>query len=176
MFVRSAVLLAFVVAPPLFAQAPGSSRSPDSEVRGQWSTVSKYLARSAAAVPESSYVYKPIATVRSFGQLIAHVAGSQMMFCAAALGETVPKEDDFEKRTMSKAELVAALDASNTYCTRAYAVPSSKLGGPVEMFGQHFTRGGMLVINATHDNEHYGNVVTYMRMLGLVPPSSQPAQ
>lgn len=176
MFVRSAVLLAFVVAPPLFAQAPGSSRSADSEVRDQWSTVSKYLARSAAAVPESAYVYKPVATVRSFGQLIAHVAGSQMMFCAAALGDTVPKEDDFEKRTMSKAELVAALDASNTYCSRAYAVPSAKLGGPVEMFGQHFTKGGMLVINATHDNEHYGNVVTYMRMLGLVPPSSQPTQ
>lgn len=176
MLLRPVLLLALFVAPPLTAQAPGSSRSADSEVRDQWITVSKYLARSAAAVPESSYAYKPVATVRSFGQIIAHVAGSQMMFCAAALGETVPAEDAFEKRTMSKAELVAALDASNTYCARAYQVPSSQLGGPVEMFGQHFTRGGMLVLNATHDNEHYGNVVTYMRMLGMVPPSSQPAQ
>ena len=176
MFVRSAILLAFVVAPPLFAQAPGSSRSADSEVRDQWSTVSKYIARSATAVPESSYTYKPVSTVRTFAQLIAHVAGSQMMFCAAALGEKVPAEDDFEKRTMSKAELVAALDASNVYCARAYALASSRLNGPVEMFGQHFTQGGMLVLNATHDNEHYGNIVTYMRMLGLVPPSSQPAQ
>jgi uncharacterized damage-inducible protein DinB len=50
------------------------------------------------------------------------------------------------------------------------------LGGPVEMFGEHFTQGGLLLMNATHDNEHYGNVVTYMRMMGLVPPSSQPAQ
>lgn len=145
-------------------------------MRDQWNIASKYLSRSAAAVPESSYAYKPVATVRSFGQIIAHVAGSQMMFCAAALGEPVPAEDAFEKRTMSKAELVAALDASNTYCARAYQVPSSQLGGPVEMFGQHFTRGGMLILNATHDNEHYGNVVTYMRMLGMVPPSSQPAQ
>lgn len=178
MFFRSAMLLALIVAPPLFAQAPGSPlRSPDSEVRDQWNTVSKYLARSAAAVTESSYGYKPVATVRSFGQIVAHVAGSQMMFCAAALGEPVPKEDDFEKRTtMSKAELIAALDASNTYCARAYQVPSSQLGGPVEMFGQHFTKGSILLLNATHDNEHYGNIVTYMRMLGLVPPSSQPAQ
>lgn len=176
MFFRPAMLLAFVVAAPVFAQAPGSPlRSPDSEVRGQWNVVSKYLARSAAAVPESSYGYKPVATVRSFGQLVAHVAGSQMMFCAAALGESVPAEDDFEKRTMSKAELVAALDASNAYCARAYEVPSSQLGGPIEMFGQHFTKGGILLLNATHDNEHYGNIVTYMRMLGLVPPSSQPA-
>ena len=176
MFVRITLLLAFVVAPPLFAQAPGSSRSADSEVRDQWSTVSKYLVRSAAAVPESSYTYKPIATVRSFGQLIAHVAGSQMMFCAAALGEAIPKEDDFEKRTMSKIELGNALDASNAYCARAYAVPSSNLGGSVELFGQHYTKGGMLLLNATHDNEHYGNIVTYMRMLALVPPSSQPAK
>ncbi len=177
MLIRPAILLAFVIAPPLFAQAGSSpARSPDSEVRDQWSTVSKYLARSAAAVPESSYGYKPVATVRSFGQIVAHVAGSQMMFCAAALGETVPKEDDFENRTMSKAELVSAIDASNTYCARAYAVPTSQLAGAVELFGQHWTKGGLLILNANHDNEHYGNVVTYMRMLGQVPPSSQPAQ
>jgi uncharacterized damage-inducible protein DinB len=144
-------------------------------VRDQWQGASTYLTRSAAAVPESSYTYRPVATVRSFGQLIAHVAGSQMMFCAAALGEPVPKEDDFEKRTMSKAELVDALTASNTYCARAYALPSSQLGGSIDMFGQHFTKGGILLLNATHDNAHYGNVVTYMRMLGYVPPSSQPA-
>jgi uncharacterized damage-inducible protein DinB len=99
-----------------------------------------------------------------------------MMFCAAVLGEPVPTEDNFEKRTMSKAELVKALDESNAYCARAYAVPSSGLNGTVDMFGQHFTKGALLILNATHDNEHYGNVVTYMRMLGMVPPSSQPAQ
>ncbi len=174
MLVRPALLLALVLAPPLLAQGT-PSRSADAEVRDQWVTVSKYLARSAAAVPESSYGYKPVATVRSFGQLVAHVAGSQMMFCAAALGEAVPKEDDFEKRTMSKAELVKALDESNSYCARAYAVASSQLGGSVEMFGQHWSKGALLILNATHDNEHYGNMVTYLRMLGMVPPSSQPA-
>jgi uncharacterized damage-inducible protein DinB len=177
MMIRPAILMAFVVVSPMFAQSASSSaRSADSDVRDQWSTVSKYLTRSAEQVPETSYAYKPVATVRSFGQLVAHVAGSQMMFCAAALGEAVPKEDDFEKRTMSKAELVKALDESNTYCARAYAVAGPQLNGPVEMFGQHLTKGGLLVLNATHDNEHYGNMVTYMRMLSLVPPSSQPAQ
>jgi len=176
MLLRPLLLLTFVVAPPLLAQGAGAPRSADSEVRDQWVTVSKYLFRAAEAVPESSYAYKPVATVRSFGQLIAHVAGSQMMFCAAALGEKVPTEDAFEKRTMSKAELVAALDESTKYCMRAYNLPSSSLGGPVEMFGQHFTKGALLIENANHDNEHYGNIVTYMRMLGMVPPSSQPAQ
>ena len=168
------VLLALVVASPLMSQTASQTRSPDSEVRDQWVTVSKYLSRAAAAVPESSYAYKPVATVRSFGQLVAHVAGSQRMFCAMVLAEPVPKEDDFEKRTMSKTELVAALDASNAYCERAYQTPSSQLGAEVAMFGQHYTKGAVLLLNATHDNEHYGNVVTYMRMLGMVPPSSQP--
>jgi hypothetical protein len=131
MLIRRVILLAVVMAPPLFAQSGSSSsaRSADSEVRDQWSSVSQYLARSAAAVPESSYVYKPVATVRSFGQLVAHVAGSQMMFCAAALGEPVPPEDDFEKRTMSKAELVKALEQSNTYCARA-ALDQGRIADP----------------------------------------------
>ncbi|MEO7042791.1 MAG: DinB family protein [Gemmatimonadaceae bacterium] len=175
MLLRPVLLLTLVVAAPLMAQTASPTRSPDSEVRDQWVTVSRYLSRAAAAVPESSYAYKPVATVRSFGQLVAHVAGSQRMFCAMVLGEPVPKEDDFEKRVMSKTELVAALDASNAYCARAYQTPSSQLDVAVEMFGQHYTKGGVLLLNATHDNEHYGNVVTYMRMLGMVPPSSQPA-
>lgn len=177
MLFRPALVLALIVSPPLLAQsAMAPARSADAEVTGQWNQVSKYLARSAAMVPESSYSYKPVQTVRSFGQLVAHVAGSQMMFCGAVLGDKIPAEDDFEKRTMSKAELVKALDESNTYCARAYAVPGVQLVGPIDMFGQHWTKGGLLILNATHDSEHYGNVVTYMRMLGMVPPSSMPAQ
>ena len=175
MLLRTA-LLALVAASPLMAQTTSPTRSPDSEVRDQWVTVSTYLSRAGAAVPESSYAYKPVATVRSFDRLVAHVAGSQRMFCAIVLDEPVPKEDDFEKRTMSKAELVAALDASNSYCARAYEIPTSQLGAAVKMFGQQYTKSGVLLLNATHDNEHYGNVVTYMRMLGMVPPSSQPTQ
>lgn len=174
MLFRPVLLLSVLAASPLMGQTASPTRSPDSEVRDQWVTVSKYLSRAAAAVPESSYAYKPVATVRSFGQLVAHVAGSQRMFCAMVLGEAVPKEDDFEKRTMSKAELVTALDASNAYCARAYQTPPSQLGAEVEMFGQRYTKGAVLLLNATHDNEHYGNVVTYMRMLGMIPPSSQP--
>lgn len=176
MLIRSVILATVFTASPLLAQSSSSSaRSADSEIHDQWVTVSKYLARSAAAVPESSYSYKPTTTVRSFGQIVAHVAGSQMMFCAASLGETVPEEDAFEKRNMSKTELVRALDESNTYCARAYEQKASELDGPVDIFGQHVTRGALLIYNATHDNEHYGNIVTYMRMLGMVPPSSQPA-
>ena len=125
-------------------------------------------------MPESKYGYKPTPEVRSFGELIGHVAGSQLMFCAIALGEKAPAEDAVEKAATSKADLVKALDASNAYCARAYAQSDAAVSQSVSLFGSTQTRLYTLLINATHDNEHYGNIVTYMRLNGMVPPSSQP--
>lgn len=189
MLTRSALLLALLAAPALaqsgaasnparapHADAHPAAWSPETDLRANWRSTARFLSRAATAVPESSYSYRPVATVRTLGQILAHVAGSQRMFCAAVLGETMPAEDDIEKKTLSKAELVKALDESTTYCERAYAAPPAQLGATLELFGQHFTRGGLLILNATHDDEHYGNIVTYMRMLGMVPPSSQPAR
>ena len=136
--------------------------------------VTRFLSRSTSAVPDSLFVYKPVATVRTFGQLIAHVAGAQRMFCAASLGEHAPPEDDLEKSLIAKTDLVKALDESNAYCARAYALPAARLRESVELFGKRRTKESVLLMNVTHDYEHYGNVVTYMRLLGLVPPSSQP--
>ena len=174
---RATLLLSLAIAVPLHAhaQAATGSNTSESDLRYQWTGVSTYLSRAAAAVPDSSYAYKPTSTVRSFGEVIAHVAGSQKMFCAAALGETIPAENAVEKASTSKADIVKALNESNTYCARAYALPASKLTGDVKLFGQTFSKRAVLMLNMGHDNEHYGNVVTYMRMLGMVPPSSQPA-
>ena len=175
---RPALLFVIAAASPLSAQPRGAAAeavpSRNADMRQTWTEVSAFLARSAAAVPDSSYAYKPVATVRSFGELIAHVAGSQRMFCAASLGEPGPREDEIEKSMTSKADLVKALDASNKYCARAYLLPSARLTGTVEFFGKQHSKESVLLMNITHDYEHYGNVVTYMRMLGMVPPSSQP--
>lgn len=173
---RATLLLSLALAVPLHAHAQAATaRTSETDVHDLWTDVSAYLSRAAVAVPDSSYAYKPASTVRSFGEVIAHVAGSQKMFCAAALGETIPAENAVEKASTSKADIVKALNESNTYCARAYALPASKLTGSVKLFGRTFTKRAVLMINMGHDNEHYGNVVTYMRMLGMVPPSSQPA-
>ena len=176
--IAPALLLAAAAA-PLGAQArsgtAATASSPGTVLRQTWSEVSAYLTRSAAAVPDSSYAYKPTPAVRSFGQLVAHVAGAQQMYCAAALGERAPAEGDAEAAGGSKADLAKALDASNAVCARAYALPASRLTETVQLFGGPKTRSTVLLMNVTHDYEHYGNVVTYLRLLGLVPPSSQPA-
>ena len=93
--------------------------------------------------------------------------------CAAALGDKQPAEDAVEKAATSKAALVTALKASTAYCEKAYAISAASAGAPVEMFGDKSTKVGALALNAVHDGEHYGNIVTYMRMKGMVPPSSK---
>lgn len=154
----------------LRAQAPSHA----AQARDLWKGVIGYLNEAAKELPDSLYGYRPTPDVRSFGELFAHVAGSQKMFCAMALGEKVPAEDDVEKSAKTKTEIVAALDASNAYCERAYAQKDPQLTPTVDMFGMKQPRFFALIVNAAHDDEHYGNVVTYMRMNKMVPPSSRP--
>ena len=142
-----------------------------------WTNTIGYITKAAEQVPESSYSYRPTPAVRTFGQLIGHIAGSQHMFCAAATGDKPSAEDDIEKTATTKAALVAALKASTDYCQKAYAMADADaLKRPVEMFGMKVNGMFAILENTAHDNEHYGNIVTYMRMLGMVPPSSQPQQ
>lgn len=142
-----------------------------------WTTVIGYVTAAAEQMPDSSYAYHPVPGVRTFGQLVAHLAGSQHMFCAAALGNKPSAEDDIEKTTTSKAALVAALKASTEYCQKAYALSDAEaLKRTTKLFGREQTALWALLANTSHDDEHYGNIVTYMRMLGMVPPSSQPAR
>lgn len=171
MLKRTLVLLV-LAASPLVAQ--GGPARPMSDAQMLWEGVAAYLVQSATDMPAEKYSYKPTPAVRSFGEIIGHVAGSQNMFCAMALGEKAPEEDAVEKSATTKEALVAALKASNDYCRKAYAQNDDALGGMVDVFGQQRSKRFTLLMNATHDNEHYGNLVTYLRMNGMVPPSSRP--
>jgi uncharacterized damage-inducible protein DinB len=156
------------------ASAPRSAADPSiAALRDNWKQVSDFITAAATELTEAEYAYRPVATVRTFGELIGHVAGAQNMMCAAALGEPQPAEDAVESTAKTKAALVAALRASNAYCARAYAITAASAGIATELFGSPTTRAGALALNAVHDGEHYGNIITYMRMMGKVPPSSR---
>jgi uncharacterized damage-inducible protein DinB len=164
------VLLGVAPSHPVAPTAP-SALAADREV---WTIVMGYVTAAADQVPDSSYSYRPVPTVRTFGQVIAHIAGSQDMFCAQALGANVNDPDVIERSTTGKAALVAALKASIEHCQKAYAMTDADaMKQPVKMFAGERTALWALLYNTVHDDEHYGNVVTYMRMLGMVPPSSQ---
>lgn len=131
-----------------------------------------WLIRSAEQMPEQHFSFKPTPEVRSFAELMGHVANANYIFCAGAIGDEDPNDTDYEKVT-SKTELVAAVRASFQYCDAAYDMPDAESLEQVTFFGQSGTRLWVLMFNVSHDMEHYGNVVTYMRLKGLVPPSSQ---
>ena len=132
------------------------------------------MIKSAEQMPEENYSFKATAEVRSFGQLIGHVANANYMFCSMVLGEKSPSAVDIEKTATTKAALVEAIKASFAYCDKAYAISDAEGLKDVTLFGMKTNKVGVLSFNSAHDMEHYGNIVTYFRLMGMVPPSSQP--
>ena len=160
-------------AAPLVAQSAAPSTSAVATSRDLWEQLSGWFTTAAAEAPESLYAFRPKPEVRSFGQLVGHVAGAQYLICGAAMGEPPSKEHDIEKTKTTKADLVAALKASNDYCAKAYSQSDQTAQGQTKLFGETRTRLYAPTLNATHDGEHYGNMVVYLRLNGIVPPSSR---
>ena len=168
---RSTLVLAAVLA--TFPVAVEAQSAAVNTSKALWQQLTGYITAVAEETPESLYAYKPAPEVRSLGQLIGHVAGAQYLICSAALGEPPREEDSIERSMTKKADLVAALKASTEYCARAYAQTDAAAQGKTRLFGQEQTRLYALTLNATHNGEHYGNLVTYLRINKIVPPSSR---
>ena len=157
----------------LVAQAPAGN-SISAAIKSNWTSAAKNLTASAALMPETNYSFKPVYTVRTFGQILAHVAGANYLFCSAAKGEKSPHEEgEFEKSATTKAAIDKALADSIAYCDAVYAgladsTANAAAGAPFKM-----SRSGVLISNIGHVSEHYGNLVTYFRIKGIVPPSSR---
>jgi len=155
LFFLAAWSAALAGAEPLGAQAP--SNDPAAAVRFGFNEVSGWVTKAADLVPADKYAYKPVGTVRSYGQLVAHVADAYGYYCGQAAGRDMKWSDANEKGKTDKAtvttKLKQALDACNAVYAGAGKFPP-------------------LMANVAHTNLHYGNIITYMRMMGLVPPSS----
>ena len=136
--------------------------------------VSAWIERAAEKMPEEEYAFKPDPAVRSFGQILGHVADANYSFCSGVLGESSPSPG-IEKTKATKAELRVALHDAFVYCNRAYdALTDASANETVKAYGQERNKLGVLWFNASHNLEHYGNLVVYMRVKGIVPPSSEP--
>ena len=132
------------------------------------------LLRSAEKMPEENYSFKPTDAVRSYGQILGHVVDVQYSFCSAVRGEKDPNPY-IEKTKTSKADLIAALKDVFAYCDPAYEGVTDTSGAIlIKHLGMPSTRLGLLNGNILHMIEHYGNLVTYMRLKNIVPPTSEP--
>jgi uncharacterized damage-inducible protein DinB len=157
----------------LFAGSLSAQNAATADVKTLWGIVSVNLVKSAEKVPEESYAFKPSHDIRSFGQLVGHAADAAYMFCAAAKGEQRAPAN-VEKEKSGKPELVAAIKDAVNYCNSVIdAMDDAKGMEKVKLFGFEMTRLGILNFNSMHSDEHYGNMVTYMRIRGIVPPSSE---
>lgn len=163
--------VAWSPAPADPSPAPQDPLSKD--VRSDYQRIRDYFIRSSEKMSDADYSFKPSPDVRTFAQQIAHVADDQYNLCAPALGETrkaayTAIEDSLSK----KADLVPALKEAFAYCDRAYEGLTDASGAQPSL-GKARNRFSMLNWNLWHTWEHYGNIVVYLRMKGLVPPSSE---
>jgi len=157
---------------PAAQSAPPANPITASE-RGFYSFVSTAVVGAAQKMPEENYSFKPTPEVRTFGQLVGHVADASYMFCSQAIGEA-NTANDIEKTKTSKADLVAALKDGVAYCNKAFdSMTDAKGSEMVKLFNFNIAKLTVFSINTAHTDEHYGNMVTYLRLKGIVPPTSE---
>ena len=170
-------ILLCLVALPAFSQEKQSSDNPFSAINKRgYERTKEILLRSAEKMPQENYSFRPVDTVRTYGQIIGHVADAQYLFCSTASGEKNP-DLKIEKTKTSKADLVAALKDGFAYCDKVYdAMTDAAATQTVKFFGNDVPKFAVLSVNIGHNMEHYGNLVTYMRIKGIVPPTSEQGQ
>jgi uncharacterized damage-inducible protein DinB len=142
-------------------------------------SIRRNLAEAAESMPAADYAFKPTPQVRSFGEVIGHVINANFLFCSQAKGEKSPGTQNYERAT-DKAVLVKALNDALAYCDETYSgTTDANFNTLVTVAGpkpSQAGRGSVLMFNTTHNNEHYGNIVVYLRLKGLVPPSTARVQ
>jgi uncharacterized damage-inducible protein DinB len=182
------IVMSFVVgvlAAPAFAQTGGTGAAPSQPAtasgilvrlaQGAWANAKRDMVESADQMPEADYGFKPADNVRTFGQILAHVADSNNFYCARSKGEPPPVADGtFEKTATTKAAIVKALRDSVAYCDAVYAALTPASAAEMVKAGNNqIPRVQPLFSNASHNVEHYGNLVTYFRIKKMVPPSTK---
>jgi uncharacterized damage-inducible protein DinB len=170
-------ILLCLLALPALSQEKQSSDNPFSAINKRgYERTKGILLRSAEKMPEEDYTFKPVDTVRTYGQIIGHLADAQYLFCSTASREKNP-DLKIEKTKTSKADLVGALKDGFAYCDKVYdAMTDAAAIQTVTFFGNDVPKFAVLSVNIGHNMEHYGNLVTYMRIKGIVPPTSEQGQ
>lgn len=180
MFAAAAVAaLSFAQAPP----TPGQPPLPGvvAEVKTMYTNVHNFITKAVEQFPADKLSWQPTPAVRSWARLIGHITDDNNGACYLLAGETTrpvradaPDGQDSPASKLSKDDLLKGYKESVERCTKAFAAVTE--ANMAERSGPTGTRSklGILMYNTSHTNEHYGNIVTYMRLNNMVPPSSAP--
>jgi uncharacterized damage-inducible protein DinB len=170
------ITIAFLAAPfcLLAADQPVMENPQVASSKGIFEYMKGTVLRSAEKMPEEKYSYKPIDGVRTYGEVLAHIADAQYEFCGA-VKEGKPVMKGIEQSAKTKADITGALNDAFAYCEGVYSgLTDASSAALVPFMGMKLTKLALLSLNTAHLDEHYGNLVTYMRMNAIVPPSSEP--
>jgi uncharacterized damage-inducible protein DinB len=173
---------ALALALSLAIAAPASAQGLMADMHRDVNEVQKKLIDLANAIPESAYSWAPPGA-RSVGELFLHVAADNYLIpimmgkpAPAATGITADfaTAGTFEKRKLTKAQIVADLTASFTHLHQAMGLTTdSNLGETVKFFGNDWTRQRAMILTVTHLHEHLGQAIAYARTNKVVPPWSK---
>jgi len=161
------------------AQSATPTADPQAQTLKQFYNFNKrVILASAEKMPAEHYGFKPTPEIRSYAELVSHVADGNYLTCAPAKGEPNPQKDiqQTEKTAKTKDEVVKALKASFDYCDAVFNnLTDATLKETYKQGDRERPKASMITLNVYHGGEHYGNIVVYLRMKGIVPPSSEPA-
>jgi DinB superfamily len=156
------------------ATAPTGPIGPAAEVQRSYAGLKTNILKAADKMPAEDYSFKPTPDVRTFARVVNHVSEAQLRVCGAVNHTAADALAKVPAETADKATIVEALKASYAECDKAYAsVTDANLGDTFELFNTKRSRIGALWGNVSHDNEQYATLALYLRLKGLVPPSSE---
>jgi uncharacterized damage-inducible protein DinB len=172
-------MIALVLAGGLLTGPYPNTEAPASDVVSyQFANISGFALKAAELMPESEYGFRPVDSIRTFGQLVGHLADAGYATCSLAAKQRNPNTRTFESLE-TKAVLVDALGAARDYCIGIFAMRSAgtlakELPGmfPFAEDGTVMTGDDVVYFTMAHTYEHYGNMVIYLRMKGIEPPST----
>lgn len=163
-------------------QAPAAPAGPDrstqsGSAQATYAAVRGFILKSAEKMPAEHFGFQPTGDVRSFGQVLAHIADANYFLCAPAMGVESPNGTVLQKTENAKLgrdAMMQALKDSFAFCDKAYSnLTESNVGDVVPFGNSKRPRLAVAWFHIAHAFEHYGNLVTYMRLKGIVPPSSE---
>jgi uncharacterized damage-inducible protein DinB len=156
---------------PMAAQSPANLLVKSS--KDFYTYMKTNILKAAEMMPEENYSFRPTPDIRTFGQVVGHIADVNTQLCGIGGGKAIPSPDA-EKTKTSKADLIAALKFAFNACDAAYAtMTDAKAAEAIKFLGGEHSRLSAFDFNVAHNYEHYGNLATYMRLKGMVPPSSE---
>ena len=167
-----------LLAADVSAQTPRPPQTMAMFLQEQYATLKRNLTGAAEKMPAEHFMFRPTPEVRTYAELFAHTIDTQYFYCNAVKGGASPiAGKNLEKSVIDKAGVIQMVKDGFAYCDDLFATLTDEKAAAMITMGtapntRQVASGTRLTMVVVHGNEHYGNIVTYMRIKGIVPPSS----